>query len=169
MKERKPKSPILVFATMLFLLMFIVLPPLFRSLFPVEVVVEEVKQTKKDYMLTCIKNSTSENLRAMSKISYVNNLPVSNTIIYTSYVASSEENVQKEDSESVLTIAEELALFRDVEGVLINDENNSVKVSITKEVIDSNSDNLEFANFLLQNVDKQKKYYEGQGYACIVR
>lgn len=163
MKEKKPKSPILVFATMIFLLMFIVLPPLFRSLFPVEEIVEEVKN---DYMLTCIKVSAGENLRIVSKISYVNKVPMTNEIVYMPYAASSDEAIINDVDENILTAAEELALFRKIEGVLIADEDLNVAVSIKKEVIDNNSENLEFANFLLPTALEQQEYYEGQGYSC---
>lgn len=163
MKEKKPKSPILVFATMIFLLMFIVLPPLFRNLFPVEEIAEEVK---KDYMLTCIKVSTSENLRVVSKISYIDNVPMSNEIVYMPYAASSDEAAINDVDENILTAAEELALFRKSEGVLIADEDLNVVVSINEEVINNNSENLELANFLLPAVLEQQEYYEGQGYSC---
>ena len=163
MKEKKPKSPILVFATMIFLLMFIVLPPLFRSLFPVEEIVEEVRN---DYKLTCIKISASEKLRIVSKISYIDNVAMSNEVVYMPYAASNDEAIINDVDENILTAAEELALFRKIEGILITDENLSTKVLIEKDIIDNNSDNLEFVNFLLPTVDEQQEYYESQGYSC---
>ena len=166
MREKKPKSPILVFATMIFLLMFIVLPPLFRSLFPEEEIVEEVKVTEKDYLLTCSKVSVAENIRIESNISYVEGLPISNHISYMPYAASSDEDIQNDTSENVLMAAEELAIFRGIEGVLMTDSNGGIEVSIEKDVIDSHSDNFEFANFLLPTGDEQQEYYEGQGYSC---
>lgn len=70
--------------------------------------------------------------------------------------------------ENILSAAEELALLRKVEGVLITDEDLNVVVSIKKDVIDNNSENLEFVNFLLPTVLEQQEYYEGQGYSCDV-
>ena len=165
MKEKKPISSIVVFATMFFLLMFIVFPPLFRSMFPVEEVVEE--SVNKSYILICSKVSNSEKMRIISKINYENHIPLSNVITYMPYAADATEGVNT-DVESSFAVAKELALFREIEGILIEEVDLTTVVTINKDIVDANSENLGFLNFLLPDVDGQMQYYESQGYSCSV-
>ena len=165
MKEKKPISPNIVFATILFLLMFIALPPYFRFMFPKE---EVVVDTSKKYTLVCSKVSVNEKMRIVSKIDYEDHAPVINKITYMPYAADDTDVINKESANKVLSAAEELALFRKVEGILIKDVKLTTVVTIEKANIDANQDNLDLLNFFLPTFEEQMTYYQGQGYSCNV-
>jgi hypothetical protein len=83
------------------------------------------------------------------------------------YAVDATEGVNT-DVESSFAAAKELALFREIEGILIEEVDLTTVVTINKDIVDANSENLEFLNFLLPDVDGQMQYYESKGYSCSV-
>lgn len=165
MKQKKEKSPILVFMTIAFLAMFIVLPPVFRAVSPKQVVTE----SKKIILLSCEKISAVENYKITSKITYEKSKPVKNVINYLTYVASPGEGEFVGSGDVyVKTAAEEIALFRSFSDIKINENDTSISVTLKTENIENNSSNLELANYLQSNIDQQEMFYMSQGYSCEV-
>lgn len=168
MNKKKEKSPILVIATIIFLLLFIVLPPLFRVLFPKETVKaeEDVVPNVTNYILTCEKMLSDENTKVINEIVYKDGAAITNTITYMNYTSDIEQNASLDENvDTEKTISEELTYFKTIPGIQVTEDVDKTVVVIPKMVVTNNPENLDLANYLL-DVTKQTSYLEGQGFTC---
>lgn len=168
MEKKKEKSPILVVMTIMFLLVFIVLPPLFRSLFPKKVEEIEEKPTERsvNYILVCEKILSSENVKVISEVVYKNDSAITNTITYTDYATESVQNETNTETDAVVkTTAEEIAYFKTIPGVQVTEDVGKTVVVIPKMVVNNNPEDLDLANYLL-DVSKQSSYFEKKDFTC---
>lgn len=165
MEEKKPKSTILVLATMLFLAMFIALPPLFRVMYPKNEESSEI-ENKKTHILSCETISFAENIKIISKTLYEDDIAIRNTISYTLYTPTPEELAESVDAIAPdMTAAQAITYFKTIEDINVNENSNQTSVVITREIIENNPDKVELTNYLLEN-DLQVSYFEGQGFVC---
>ncbi len=163
MKEKKPKSTIVVLATMIFLAMFIVLPPLFRIYFPKEEIVEE-----KDAVLStlsCERVSPTEALKITMKILYEDSVPVNNTITYISYAPTPEEIVNDPGSMTDMTAQAEINYFKSIADIEITENVSQTIVIITDEDVSNNPEQIQLTNYLADS-DVMTSNFEAQGYIC---
>lgn len=165
MNNKKEKSPILVVATMIFLAMFIVFPPLFRTYFPKDDVgsadVDVVKS-----VLECEKVSVSENMKVISTITYENDIAISNVMDFSLYVPTEEDIAA--DGGTILdsTIQQELEFLKNIPSVDIQTSDNQTIIKLTKQNITNSPQYSELSGYF----DKQDlliSKFESRGYYCI--
>ena len=160
---KKEKSPILVVFTMMFLLMFIVLPPIFRSLFPNEENITN-NDVSKITIVICNNTYSSELYRVNSRTKYTGDGDIQNTITYQK-IESSEQAVEG-TTQSTATIANELSYFRSIPNLDIIDSGDSIVVKINQKEITNNPNEEKLKNHLNNTPKLQKVFYENLGYRC---
>lgn len=162
MKEKTPKSPILVVATMLFLALFIALPPLFRAYIPKEeeyVEPEIVKST-----LYCEKVAVSESKKISARISYENDVAVKNVMTFMEYTPTDEETTTEEDALGQ-TVESEINYLRTVNGVDVKENASQIVIEITQQTVIDNPSDTKLSNYLGKK-SSTISYYEASGYTC---
>lgn len=156
---KKQRSTFSVIFCIFFLLLFIVLPPLFRTLIPKKV----IKNTpqKKIKVLKCTKTEKTDMISATASAKYINNEIASIKIDFEK-LQIPPENVEEKQK----TLKQE---FEKLNGVSIIEKtinNNVTSFIINKEVIDG-SDNSILNNYY-QDIDSLKTFYEQNEYSCMV-
>lgn len=163
MKEKSPKSPILVLATMIFLAMFIILPPVFRLAFPAEEVVEE--KEKVITSLFCERVSISEMKKITTKITYEDGVPVKNVITYIEYTPTEEDKNNDTDNMADMTVAAELLYFKGINGIDILEKASQTVITVTDDNVVNNPQEVELTKYLSER-EVALANYEAQGYSC---
>lgn len=160
---KKEKSPVLVISCILFLLMFIILPPVFRKYIPKEADDRNLNLDKLE-ILTCTKTSVSEMYKIISKCKYRNGIFESNTIEIEKLLEISAET-NGIDAPSTITIASENANLASINGINSTVNNNLITYVIDNNLIQNNSNN-EILKKYIQNLTEQKNMYESLSYTC---
>lgn len=167
----KPKTikPKLAIVAIVILLIFIVLPPIFRIAFPTNVIDDEDDISKIEIkVLSCDRFLLSTSQRVSSVVTYENGTALKNEMSYKKIEMTNDLlNFVKQPTIPVKTADEELAYFK-----TLGDVNVYVGAEVTKVVIDSqslvaNSQDAELANYML-GIDEQKTRFEAQGYFCTI-
>lgn len=161
MKEKAPKSTILVIATMMFLAMFIILPPLLRAYLPKEEEIVKVKIVK--HSLYCEKVFATEKKKTTSRISYENDIAVKNVMTIIDYTPTEDETKNK-DKDSI-TAEDEINYLRSVAGAEINENTSQIVVTLTQQNAIDNSMDANLLNYL-GATDAEISYFEGRGFVC---
>lgn len=160
MREKTPKSPLLVIATMMFLVMFIILPPLLRKYMPKEEKVVEVKIVK--HTLYCEKISVSEKKKVSSKISYENDVAVKNVMTFMDYTPEAGD---KDTDNNGMTVEQEINYLKSVTGVDIEENSSQTIITLTQQNAIDNSMDTNLLNYL-SGTDVEISYFEENGFAC---
>lgn len=177
---KREKSPILVVICMLFLLIFIIVPPVFRKYIPKQIdtnSTEKVKNTIK--ILKCNKTFSNEFYQVNSSTKYVDDKIVSNTIRYQKIDStqnnnsennqnsnSNEDNVTLDDAASVVTVNDEYNYFSSLSDINITSNDSLTTVVINKKSLESNDSETTLKNYYQDSISSQKKFYENMGYTC---
>lgn len=164
MNEKKTWSPFVVLLAILFLAVFIVVPPLFRSLYPKE---EEnaVPEVKKQ-LLSCERIAFDEGYKVSNKILYEDAQAIKNTISYLVYTPTAEELSTKDDyALADMTVAEELAFFKETDVVEVNESGAQTVIILTPEII-NNSDSKDLLTNYLFPLNAERAHLEAQGFTC---
>lgn len=163
MREKTPKSPILVVATMMLLAMFIVLPPLLRTYMPKEDGVVVVKIVK--HSLYCEKISIKEEKKITSRISYENDVAVKNVLTYLEYTPSKEEKDTIKDSNSSYSTIDEVNYLRSVVGIELKENASQTVVTLTQQNVVDNPMDVNLLNYLGET-EVVSSFFEGNGFIC---
>ena len=159
------KKSMFVIIGMFFLLLIIIIPPVFRVMFP-RVVEDNSSNEKKEReeLLVCQKTFTNSNYYTVSRVKYINDIPVENKITYS---LLNDNNIVLGDVNNMSAIKpeDESSFFRGLNNVDIISNGTDVSVSINQSLIDSNPNNLELINYL-QDITNQKEFYTNAGYSC---
>lgn len=158
---KKAKNPILVILSILFLSLFIILPPLFRTYMKENDMVTKPPVKDKIQILKCYKYFKEEFYRVSSSVRYKNDLIDSNTIIYEKVEQVPDDVL---DNQSI-TVNEEYALFKSLNNVDISTEGTATIIKIDQSLIDNNLDNSHLPNYY-QPLEEQRLFYESMGYTC---
>lgn len=161
MKDKTPKSPLVVIASIIFLLLFIVLPPLFRIAFPKKE--EIVKVQIKKSTLYCERIFISENKKVMFAVSYENNIAVKNKITFLAYTPS--EGSVESDKKPKKTVEEMMHFLRDIPGTDYDENISQMVVVITDQTLIDNPMLIELGDYMLDK-SSMKKSLEEEGYLC---
>lgn len=165
-KQKKAKSPLLVIFTIFILAIFIILPPVFRNMFPKKEVPKNNNIKVRKVLLTCTKTMPTEGYEITSKVKYLNGKPDRNTIIYSKNTITQEPNQTPPTPEiPVKTVAEELKFFSELQNIEVTEGDTTTTVVLNKDTISSNSNNLDLTNYFLP-LGAQQKLYQEQGYEC---
>lgn len=177
--NKKPKSTILVIFTILFLSVFIILPPVFRVMIPKEVKKKDVNND--NIILICDKEIAEEGYAINSRIRYIGDKPQKNTITINKIVVSEQDgsNNTNSNGENIPNntlpnttpdvsnndkgvVAAQLEFFKSISGIEITEREDSTTILIKSSIAKNNSDLLHY----LQPIKKQQAYYENEGYMC---
>lgn len=158
---KKEKSPILVFSCILFLLLLIILPPIFRTYIPKKKI-EDSNQIKLE-VLKCYKYFKQELYKVSTSTKYKNNEIDTNTITYEKL---EQIPVDVADNTSI-TVNQEYTMLSSLQNVNITTNDNITIVKIDKNLINSNPANPNLLSYF-QTLDNQQFYYESMGYTCNV-
>ena len=165
MKKINPIN-ILLFLVIIVLLSFIIVPPVLRA------TIKDVNLSNDNShtvsfsnlsVLSCEKLDTINLYKITSRSRYKEDSIEQNTIKYEKLDAI-EETVSNEKS-SLKTPEEEIQFFSSINGIDVRSEDNITTVTIIKAAVQVNTANdtlLKYSNAK----DKQKEFYENQGYAC---
>lgn len=162
---KKEKSPIIVILSIVFLSLFIILPPTFRALVPKELTKQNNTNGNGELVvLICNKIYSSELYRVSSRTKYINGVPSSNTINYTKIEATAETTQQNSDNK--LSVNDDITYFKSIPNMNVNETDNFISVMIDKEVINNNSSEERLKKYLNDDISKQQDFYKSLGYTC---
>lgn len=167
MSQKREKSTVLVLFTIFILLVFIILPPIFRGLFPKTVSDEKDDITEVIKILYCKVDDYKEGYNISINARYIDGEIKKNIITYKPLTVSDNGNNDSLDNnDNFISINKQFELFNSLDSIDIkNNSDGSVVVSIDQDVIDGNDDNLDLANYFM-SFEKQKQFFTNQGYEC---
>lgn len=167
----KPKTikPKLAIIAMVILLIFIILPPVFRMAFPANVINDKDDISKIEIkVLSCDRFILSTLQRVSSTITYENGMPLRNEMSYKTFEMNNNLlNFIKEPTIAVKTVEEELAYFQSLEKIDVYIGQDDTKVVIEDKGLSANSQDAELKNYML-GINEQKTRFEAQGYFCTI-
>lgn len=144
--------------------LLIILPPLFRLLFPK---VEEAVSVNKDRitLLTCTKDYPNEQISVDVQVRYINAKIEQTRLVYKTYVnADTVFNTTLEDE---LRASDEIAYFSSIPGIHIENLEDRTIVIIDQDVIDSNPNNVDLKNnYFNDQKTSQRIYFTNLSYSC---
>ncbi len=162
MKQKEEYSPLVVGAAILFLAMFIALPPLFRVLYPEEVVEDE--QVNTSQILNCERISIKNNYKILYRITYENGAPLRNNISFEEYAPSDADKAVAKPDE--FGAAEELTLFQGVMKEQITQNGTTYSLTITNDIVKSADPNSGITDYFKGGAGEQQAFLEGLGATC---
>lgn len=163
MKEKSPKNPILVVLTIIFLSLFIILPPVFRAYLPKEpgyVEPEIVKRT-----LYCEKISVVESKKITMKISYEDGVAVKNVLTFLNYTPTTDEIVNDAGIVPEKTVVQEINYLKAIAGVNVNENSSQTVIEITRQNVVDNPTMPELGSYL-EGMTEATERFESLGFTC---
>lgn len=164
---KKEKSPVVVILSIVFLSLFIILPPTFRKLVPKQTISNNKNQNDirpKLIIINCNKIYVNEMYQVNSKTKYVDNVPT-NTVTYQKITTLPDDYTQTSNDEST-TAEEEIAYFKSLVNINEVSQETSTRFVIDNNLISSNPADQTLINYLSNSPDTQKLYFESIGYTC---
>ena len=182
---KKETNNIVIYVCMIFLLLFIVIPPVLRQFVPREQVEENTEKKDKLVLLTCNKTSDDGLYTINAKSKFNNGEPTTVTIMYQLKNSvqedlndSQEPSVEGEVPSADATLPEEnatqttvaiadpaLTVFRGLVDAEVKEDANSFSVIMTKKTLESNSEMKDLNNYF-NVLSNQRKYYESLAFTC---
>lgn len=165
---KKEKSPVLVILCIVFLSLFIILPPTFRAIIPRTIVEDnnDSSSNPKLVIINCNKIYPNELYQVNSKTKFVNNTST-NIITYQkletlpdNYVSSTVSDVDETNATT------EIAYFKNLVEIKMKENENMVRFTIDNNLINNNQTDTTLVNYLAASPDMQKTNYENLGYTC---
>lgn len=164
---KKEKSPVLVIGCILFLLLFIVLPPVFRAYIPNDNQAggNNIIEQNKIEILKCNRIYADELFQENVSVKYLNDEIKTNTITYTKldavpegYVPPAETNPQ--------AVAEEYTYLSNIPNISNNTVTNTTTIIITDELFKANNQEERLSYYFQNDIASQKTWYEQMNYTC---
>ncbi len=160
---------IVLYIIIIILIAFIVLPPIFRKTIndvnlsnDSNPKTQAAKESKE--VLSCTKTDNINLYVITSKSMYVESVLKKNIITYTKIENNITSQVENE-SKSIYTPEDEIYFFSTINGIGINNSNNMTTIVITKAAININDSNERLLEYFNEK-EKQREFYEEQGYTC---
>jgi len=144
---------------MAFLIIMIVLPPLFRVLFPKTV---ESNEPKKQ-ILSCERVISNSSYSTYVEVTYINDQLEQSQTTYTKIDDDAKVNAK----EGQLPPEEESQFFTGLNSISITNDDKSAVVILNKDSLGLNNNNETLAKYL-QPLTQQEKFYSELGYNCSV-
>ncbi len=165
MKKINPIN-ILLFLVIIVLLSFIIIPPVLRA------TIKDVNLSNNNKtvslsnlsVLSCEKLDTINLYKITSRSKYKKESLEQNTIKYEK-LDSIEETSNSNNKVSLKTPEEEIQFFSSINGIDVKSENNITTVTIIKTTVQVNMANDTLLKYF-NTKEKQKEFYENQGYTC---
>lgn len=162
MKGKKEKPTWLVLCTIVFLALFIALPPIFRTFIPKEKEVVEEKVVKNS--LYCERIVVKENKKIMTTISYQNDIAMLNKTVFMNYTPTADD-LEIEDVDTGMTVAQEIAFLKAINGVTVEENASQTVIKITGQVLTDNPTVPQLDNYMAAS-KTAISHYESMGYYC---
>lgn len=171
MGKKKEKSTGLVLFTIFVLLLFIVLPPIFRVLFPKVEVDTSIEKTIT--ILNCSRDSSSDGYHINIKSKYIDNKIKSSEIaispldsVNDDTVLNNNQNVVVDtDVVNYVTATEIVTFFSSLNNVETETNNDSMKFLIDSKLIENNPEQVDLELYFT-DLKAEKEYFINQGYTC---
>lgn len=162
MKGKKEKPTWLVLCTIVFLSLFIALPPILRVAMPKKEEIIEEKIIKSG--LYCEKVVVSESKKIMVTISYENDIAMQNKTIFMNYTPTAED-MEIEDVDTGMTVEQEITFLKAINGVSVEENASQTVIKITGQVLTDNPTVPQLDNYMAAS-KTAISYYESLGYYC---
>lgn len=165
---KKEKSPVLVIFCIIFLSLFIILPPTFRTLIPKNLV-DDIdnnmsSSNPKLIIINCNKIYPNELYQVNSKTKFVNN-KATNIITYQK-LETLPDNYVSSTIPDTSTAESEITYFKGIQNIKIEESENMIRFTIDDSLLNSNQTDTTLSNHLATDPDTQKVNYENLGYTC---
>lgn len=160
MNEKAPKSPLVVVATMMFLTMFIIVPPLLRTYMPKEET--DTKVVIEKHNLYCEKVAVKEKKKITADVFYENGIAVKNKVTFMDYTPSKDE---KDLGNGNMNIEHEIIFLKSIVGVDIDENASQTTITLTQQNAIDNPMNIELLNYI-GATDVVTNYFESHGFLC---
>ena len=162
--NKKEKGNALIYIAIFLLSLFIILPPLFRTMFKVdkEPKTEQKKSKSNTPELVCKYNKYNYSIKATT--TYEKGEATKVELIYTNNAYEGNDNVDDKVLAKQKAIDAEIEKFKGLIGAEYSSEGFTTKITIPREALDSNEDKDLPSRFA--DVDSVKKYYEDLEYNC---
>lgn len=160
----KKFHPIRAFIIIIILSLLIILPPLFRVLFPK---VEKAKPTNTDQitLLTCTRNYAEEQTTESVEVRYINSKVNQTKITYIATPSTEYSVINTIENDLLPSI--ELSYFQSLEGIIIEQTENQTIVTINQDIIDRNPSNQDLKeNYFNDKLINQKIYFTNRYFEC---
>ena len=164
---KKEKSPIVVVLCIIFLSLFIILPPTFRTLIPKSKTKNNTSSSSnnpKIILVNCNKIYSNELYQVNSKTKFVNNSPT-NVITYQK-LDTLPDNYVPSTTPDTSTAESEITYFKSLVGIKVEESENMIRFTIDDSLLNSNPTDATLVNYLAADSDMQKLNYENIGYTC---
>ena len=148
---------------MVFLTLMIILPPLFRMMFPKQIEDKNNKTLNRIEILSCERTISNSNYSTSVKVTYKNSQIEQNVITYMKI----DDSIKSGASRGDLSPEEESSYFSKLNDIDIVNNESSVIVTLNKKSLENNSNDRNLSNYL-QTIDKQEAFYSELGYSCSV-
>lgn len=160
----KKFHPIRAFIIIIILSLLIILPPLFRLLFPK---IEETRPTNTDKitLLTCTRNYAEEQTTEVVEVRYINSKVNQTKITYTTTPTTEYSVINTIENDLLPSM--ELSYFQSLEGVIIEQTENQTIITINQDIIDRNPSNQDLKeNYFNDKLINQKIYFTNRYFEC---
>ncbi len=161
---QKEFHPIRAFIIIFILALLIILPPLFRVLFPKT---EEVKAKNNNRitLLTCTRNYAEEQTTTTVEVRYINS-KINQTKITFSPMSESQYSVIGIQENDFLPSLE-LSYLQSIPGIIIEQANNKTIITINQNTINQNTSNQDLKeNYFNDKLINQKIYFTNRYFEC---
>lgn len=160
MDEKTEKSPLVVIATMMFLAMFIIVPPMLRTYMPKEEADTKVVIVKQN--LYCEKVAVKDKKKITADVFYENGIAVKNIITFMDYTPSKDE---KDSGSGHMSTENELMYLKSIVGAEIDENASQTVITLTQQQAIDDPMNIEILNYI-GAMDVVSTYFEGNGFQC---
>lgn len=155
------KKSIVVILGMVFLSMLIILPPLFRLLFPKITVENKKENLDKLEILTCDRTISNSDYSTHVEVIYQNNEIEQNQITYTKI----DEATKATANTGTITPEEESSYLSKLNNIDVKSDENTYVITLNKKSLEDNPNDQNLINYI-QPLSEQEKFYSELGYSC---
>ena len=157
------KKSIIVILGMAFLIIMIILPPLFRAVFPKTEKYDNQQNLDKTEVLTCERVISNSDYSTSVSVRYKNGEAIENTITYFKV----DDSIKANATEGKITPEEESSYFSKLNDINIVTENDKVVVVVNKTSLENNANDNTLPKYL-QPLSDQEQFYSELGYNCSI-
>ena len=163
-KEKKQYSVFTVLLCIMFLAVFIILPPICRKFFPEpEKEVEQVKSTM--YTLDCSRNSASEKMKIRKVVEYKNTEILSHTLNFELFEPTPEDiENEKQIPPLAYRAIDEINFLKSLHGINAKQDDKTATFVLTIDILNNNDP--QELNKYFSTRGEIKKQLESEGYTC---
>lgn len=160
----KKFHPIRAFIIIFILSLLIILPPLFRLMFP-KTEEAKSKNNNKIKLLTCTRNYIEEQTTTKVEIRYINAKVNQTKITYTLMPDTQLKEAAVMDGDILPSM--ELSYFQSLQGTHITQTDTKTVIIINQDTINKNPDNQDLKeNYFNDKLISQKIYFTNRYYEC---